>query len=257
MRGKFGLALIATLVPVLIFGIISAILSSFFSFSFVAQSLVSSAITVAGTYAALRLSIYFINEEYSKVAFEEYFQFDNSFVQLLIFSLLMTVAALIVQLSVYNFDIELYRQMTDVNFILENIQDPDFINQFIDTRNSALSSLLSLVLFYVNIRLVFVTFIIIDQKLPVIEAFKKGWTYSKGNFFRIFMFFLSFFGWILFGIFTLFIGFLYVIPYIQLATTEFYLTIKSENGDGELASIIPEEKEYDPFTDTEENVYYE
>lgn len=68
------------------------------------------------------------------------------------------------------------------------------------------------------------TYLMLDDiDLGTTEAFRASFRYMKGNKWRLFKLYLSFIGWILLGILTLCIGFLWIFPYITQSLTQFYL----------------------------------
>ena len=67
-----------------------------------------------------------------------------------------------------------------------------------------------------------------DTSLTGIEAMKKSHEMMKGNKWKYFCLILRFIGWCLVAFLTFGIGFLWLIPYVQVATVKFYEDIKSE-----------------------------
>lgn len=72
------------------------------------------------------------------------------------------------------------------------------------------------------------TFFIIadDSSIAPIDAIKKSWEMMKGHKADLFVLYLIFFGLILLSAFTLFIGLLWLIPYMQVTFAKFYIDIK-------------------------------
>ncbi|MDO4490347.1 MAG: DUF975 family protein [Lachnospiraceae bacterium] len=67
-----------------------------------------------------------------------------------------------------------------------------------------------------------------DRELTAMDALKLSRELMKGNKFRLLLFQLSFIGWILLMILTCGIAGIFVIPYMQTATTEFFNDIYFE-----------------------------
>lgn len=67
-----------------------------------------------------------------------------------------------------------------------------------------------------------------DPEISTKDAFKKAKEMMNGNKWRLFKLSLSFIGWILLCIPTLGIGALFLAPYIEAATAEFYTEIKNK-----------------------------
>lgn len=67
-----------------------------------------------------------------------------------------------------------------------------------------------------------------DPEMDVIEAMKKSWAIMKGYKMDYFVLGLSFIGWAILCVFTLGIGFLWLIPYIQVTECNFYNKLKEK-----------------------------
>lgn len=72
-----------------------------------------------------------------------------------------------------------------------------------------------------------ITFILVDSpELDIIDTMRRSRTLMNGNKWRYFLLGLSFLGWIILGIFTLGIGYLWLIPYIHTTESAFYCEIR-------------------------------
>ena len=79
----------------------------------------------------------------------------------------------------------------------------------------------------VSLALSQVYFIIVDQKTKSArEAIKMSWNVMKGNKRKLFLLQLSFIGWFILTVFTLFIGLIFLYPYIMTAYSKFYQNLK-------------------------------
>ena len=67
-----------------------------------------------------------------------------------------------------------------------------------------------------------------DENISASDALKKSKEMMDGNKMKLFLLSLSFIGWALLSIFTLFIGLLWLMPYIQITMAKFYQDIKGE-----------------------------
>lgn len=99
-------------------------------------------------------------------------------------------------------------------------------------------SLCGLVLYFVSIIWLIVrsytyqlsTIIAIDdENISAKDAVEKSAVLMNGNRFKLFCLQLSFIGWIVLAMFTLGIGYLWLVPYIQFATFAFYYFLNKEN----------------------------
>ena len=64
-----------------------------------------------------------------------------------------------------------------------------------------------------------------DRDINVVDAFQKSWDMMKGRKMDYFLLGLRYFGWGLLSIFTLFIGLLWLYPYMMVGFANFYLAI--------------------------------
>jgi uncharacterized membrane protein len=66
-----------------------------------------------------------------------------------------------------------------------------------------------------------------DKNKSVIDCLKESAAMMKGYKFDYFVLSLSFLGWIILGVISLFIGLLWVVPYMQVTMASFYLKVKN------------------------------
>ncbi|MCQ2068124.1 MAG: DUF975 family protein [Bacteroidaceae bacterium] len=72
-----------------------------------------------------------------------------------------------------------------------------------------------------------ISFIIVDNpELDIIDTMRRSRQLMDGNKFKFFVLALSFIGWIILGIFTLCIGYLWLMPYISTTEAAFYCDIR-------------------------------
>ncbi|MDM5190925.1 DUF975 family protein [Bacillus sp. DX4.1] len=72
-------------------------------------------------------------------------------------------------------------------------------------------------------------FVLIDHpEYPVLQAMKESKTMMKGHKMDLFLLWLSFIGWCVLAIFTLGIGFLWVVPYMYTTTAHFYRHVSKD-----------------------------
>lgn len=73
-------------------------------------------------------------------------------------------------------------------------------------------------------------FLLIDHReMKIREAMKESRRLMKGNKMRLFLLHLSFLGWVILGICSCFIGFLWIEPYFEQTTVSFYFELTGEN----------------------------
>lgn len=79
-----------------------------------------------------------------------------------------------------------------------------------------------------------ISFILVDNpELDIIDTMRRSRTLMKGNKWRFLLLDLSFIGWILLGILTLGIGYLWLLPYIHTTVSAFYCEIRDAEKNAE------------------------
>lgn len=74
-----------------------------------------------------------------------------------------------------------------------------------------------------------VPFVLRDNpELSAVEVLQKSRMMMKGHKMDLFLLYLSFIGWAILCIFTLFIGYLWLAPYVQMTEVKFYEKIRAE-----------------------------
>lgn len=68
-----------------------------------------------------------------------------------------------------------------------------------------------------------------DPSISVVECLRKSRQMMVGHKFDYFVLQLSFIGWAILCVFTLGIGFLWLMPYMEVALANYYLELKAEN----------------------------
>jgi len=82
-------------------------------------------------------------------------------------------------------------------------------------------------LIYISLSVSQVFFIISDnENISGLEAFKKSWILMKNQKLNLFLLQLSFIGWVILSILTLFLGFIFLNPYIYTSYAKFFDNLK-------------------------------
>ena len=80
---------------------------------------------------------------------------------------------------------------------------------------------------YINLSISQTFFIIADdENISGLEAFKKSWRLMKNQKLNLFLLGLSFIGWVILSILTIFIGFIFLNPYIYTSYAKFFDNLK-------------------------------
>lgn len=81
--------------------------------------------------------------------------------------------------------------------------------------------------FWIGLMYSQIAFILVDSpELDIIDTMRRSRTLMNGNKWRYFVLGLSFLGWIILGIITLGIGYLWLVPYIYTTESAFYCDIR-------------------------------
>lgn len=81
----------------------------------------------------------------------------------------------------------------------------------------------------VSIGLSFVSYVVVDNpELSAMEVIKKSWNLTNGHKVDVFVFGLSFIGWAILGSLTLGLLYIWLIPYMLVATALFYEELKKQ-----------------------------
>ncbi|MBU1142418.1 MAG: DUF975 family protein [Firmicutes bacterium] len=67
-----------------------------------------------------------------------------------------------------------------------------------------------------------------EPNIDALAAIQKSQDMMKGNKMRLFSLYLSFIGWFILCIFTFGIGFIFLMPYVQMSVANFYLDIRGK-----------------------------
>ncbi len=76
-----------------------------------------------------------------------------------------------------------------------------------------------------------------NRNIGAVDALKKSWELMKGRKLDYFILTLRFLPWILLSIFTLFIGLLWVIPYMQVTMAKYHEAITASDEDEDFMNI--------------------
>lgn len=81
---------------------------------------------------------------------------------------------------------------------------------------------------FVNLRLSMVPLILLENPYTTVpDAFIQSYNVMRGYTWQLFVLFLSFLGWIILGVFTAGIGYLWLVPYMMMTMVNFYYDIKA------------------------------
>lgn len=265
MKGHFGEVVLVGLILPIAFSMIASFFSTFFGFiHWTLPNFITPVINVIGTYITIRMIIKITRFKSDKI-FMDFFGTKKGIISSLgfgLFSLIYTLGYLVFFWDYFVFAWDLF----DLFSGDYNTADPNLISNFIE--NNPLkaptlfaiigSSIYSIVVIFISIKLSFTTYVIADSDSSLIESMKKSWELTKGNWWRITFFPLSFILWIFAIMFTFGLAIIYFVPYLAVSYGALYNTLLKEKGfdydHGPLATpSTPTTNEF--ALDVEENMF--
>lgn len=90
------------------------------------------------------------------------------------------------------------------------------------------SVLIYAAIFFIGIYLSFSLYLVLDMDYKIFNSMKYSFLYMKGNLFKTLWLYITFIPWILLGLITLGLGFLYIGPYLQTVYANYYLEIRDQ-----------------------------
>ncbi len=248
VNDRFGDALLMILIPGLIiatFGIFINTLTVFLDTptATIINTILRSFFNLFATYATTVMIIKFAKGR-DGFSLTGVFNHPSRLLRFVLYSILLSIFSLITLIPLYDYIkdfIHLYTATTDPE-ILSN-----YVVNYMENNPGITHDLyvflgLNLVFSLIVIKFRFTTYLIIDKGTSIVESMKKSWELTNGNYFRILFFPFAFFFWFLLGIFTCFLGFIYVIPLMTVAHVYLYLIILEEKGEKDLQPDYTQEK---------------
>jgi len=239
LSGQFGLALIATFIPAIVYGILGGIAG--FIFGIISTDLgdiIDALLTGYGTFVSISLIIQLFKGKTSFTS-EDFFFYDERVIQYFLLSLILFALGFTVFIPFYN-------QIQSIMSVPASMFGDNVYLESLLQSITPLQILASLITFiitmYISIRLIFAPYIIVDQRLKMLDAMKKSWSYSRGRFWYLFFFPLSFILWFILIIPTLFLVLIYLVPYVALSYAALYFEFKKAKGDEDETVFEPKEE---------------
>lgn len=90
------------------------------------------------------------------------------------------------------------------------------------------SVLIYAAIFFIGIYLSFSLYLVLDMDYKIFNSMKYSFLYMKGNLLKTLWLYITFIPWILLGLITLGLGFLYIGPYLQTVYANYYLEIRDQ-----------------------------
>ena len=93
--------------------------------------------------------------------------------------------------------------------------------------NFVMLTLMFIVILVLGIYLSLALYLILDIDYKVFESIKYSFLYMKGNVLKTLWLYITFIPWVILGFITFGIGLLYIIPYLEIVYTNYYLELKN------------------------------
>lgn len=236
MKGHIGEVILVGLIIPIAFSMISNFFNGILEFTHFSVPLILSIYTTAiSSYITYRMLVK-ITRYKSDTIFMRFFGTKKGILSTLGWGLLSSLI-LGVYLYIYWDYIIFFNDLIDLITSEIYFDNPEILDSFIkeyvidDISSAAVifSSIFSLFVMIITIRFSFTLYIIGDTDENLLEALKKSWTITRGNWWRLFFFPLSFLLWFFAIIFTLGLALIYVTPYIKVAHASMYNHLLKEN----------------------------
>jgi hypothetical protein len=152
--------------------------------------------------------------ENKKVKFSDYFYFKLGIFSILGVSLIVAPFALLV------LGLSIFLPAISAGLLVSNLSNP--VNSFLAIFFILLTFLLILGFIYLNLRVSFSTYYIIDKNLGPIKSLKVSWKITKGRVLELFLFNLVTTGINILGLLAFGIGLFLTVPLTDVASIKFY-----------------------------------
>jgi len=266
MKGHMGEAILVALILPIAFSMIGSFLNSIFgAIHWVVPLFTTTFINAITTYITLRMIIKVVRHNSDKI-FVGFLGTKNGIFNSIGFALITFSFGLVYILIFWDYFVIFW----DFLALFQNdffTSNPDVIENWFNNQTisepSATSILIAaiytIIILIITVRISFTTYIIADSDLNLIEALKKSWKLTRGNWWRIVFFPLSFILWIFAIIFTFGLAIIYVGPYIAIAQGALYDSLLLENGEeidlGVSQNIIKEDITDETALDKKEDTF--
>lgn len=239
VNNRFGDALLILLVPgiiVFVITIFTGIMTSFLGSTpqLISDNVIRRVLNIGATFASTFMIIRFARGR-DGFTLDGLFDKPKQIIHFFGFNILSALIGLLAFLPLREFIFDMYptfTSTTDPSAIAAVITENIIENQSL-LSDIYLVAMLSVLTALIMVKFRFTSFLIVDGDNTIIEAMKKSWVLTNGNYFRIFFFPFAFIGWILLTIITCGIAGIYVIPLMETGRAYLYLSILKENDGGD------------------------
>jgi len=237
MTGHLGEVVLAALLLPIAFSMISSLFSTFFGFiHWSIPNIIALVANALSTYISLRMIIKISRYRHNKI-FDNFFGNKRGMINAILFallSLLYIAGYLVFFWDYFVYVWELMKIIPSDYYSADAETIEDFLINY-DLKAPTVFSMTaafiySIISIFIGVRLSFTPYIIADSNYSLVVSLKRSWELTKGNWWRIFFFPLSFVLWIFAIIFTLGLAMIYVGPYMAISYGSFYNSLLEEHG---------------------------
>lgn len=237
MKGHIGEVILAGLIMPLAFSLIFNFFNGIFEFIHWSIPIFISSFTSAfSSYIVYRMLIKISRYKSDKI-FNDFFGTKKGIFSSLAWGLI-SLLSLVVYIIIFWEYIVFFWEAFDLVQTTEYLENPEilelFINNYIFPELSTLAIIIAIVYSFIiiilSIRFSFALHIVADTNVNILEALKKSWRITKGNWWRVFFFPLSFILWAFAVTITLGLAIVYVVPYKAVSHASLYNHLLKEQG---------------------------
>jgi uncharacterized membrane protein len=228
VNNNFGDAFIIVFVPFFIMNalnIIFAQLSDFLPDGIELSTDISIQIilNIFATYMAIKLLITHVRST-DRLSFNNFFRLEKGFYSFTLLRVVVAAILVIMLLPMWSSLSEMFTtisRLVDVPAVEGYLLHSDILTRIY--KEAQTSALLVLLFWLLSIRFQMLPFIIVDKNVSLLEAVKISLVITKGNYFKILLFPLTYLLWLL--LIPTFIGIFYIIPLITIGYGYLYLSM--------------------------------
>lgn len=238
MKGHMGEVILVSLILPIAFSMIANFVTGIFGMIHWSAPTILSVFTSAiTTYITLRMVIKIVRFKPDKI-FNNFLGSKKGIFSSMGF-VLITLSFGLVYVIIFWQYFELVWRFMEILPADYFVSDPDALEAWVNSQTITEPSSWSLIIavvyslfvMIITVRISFTAYIIADSDLKFIDAMKKSWRITRGNWWRIVFFPLSFILWFFAVIFSFGLAIIYVGPYLAISQGALYDALLLESGE--------------------------
>lgn len=228
-------AALIVFIPGIIASVLNRVLSNIFTTMGTTGTVLDLIITltismIAGFISLKMLLNYTFN--FGRFTFDHIFDDWGKIGRYVVSQLIKTIALLLPFLPFVLLVVDLYKDLiifSDTDAMVNYLES--YLTATPEFMSSLWMGLLGMVVIsFVLVKFQFTEYLIVDSNYSVLEAYKRSWTMTNGHYFTVLLFGFYFIHWMLLGIVTCGLGFIYVSPLLAVANVCLYDEISMQTG---------------------------